>query len=143
MGYVVASNPFGQMIFSPLFGLWGNRTKSVRLPLLFSIAIFAVASGIYSSLEMFPGVHVKYWMLLSRFLVGVGSGKILILQIYFLLNTIIYVQIVYSQHHPLSFLLVGRHTAGGTHPCSVDGFPGPGAWLHSGSSLAGVRHSIW
>lgn len=75
MGYVVASNPFGQMIFSPLFGLWGNRTKSVRLPLLFSIAIFAVASGIYSSLEMFPGVHVKYWMLLSRFLVGVGSGN--------------------------------------------------------------------
>lgn len=74
MGYVVASNPFGQMLFSPLFGYWGNKIKSVRVPLFCSIAIFCVASAIYSSLEFFPSTTVKYWMLLSRFLVGVGSG---------------------------------------------------------------------
>lgn len=76
MGYVVASNPFGQMIFSPLFGYWGNKIQSVRLPLFCSIAIFSIASGIYSSLELFPNEFVKYWMLLSRFLVGVGSGNL-------------------------------------------------------------------
>lgn len=74
MGYVVASNPFGQMLFSPLFGYWGNKTKSVRLPLFCSIAIFGIASAVYSSLEIFPPEMVKYWMFLSRFLVGVGSG---------------------------------------------------------------------
>lgn len=74
MGYVVASNPFGQMLFSPLFGYWGNKIKSVRVPLFCSIAIFAVASAMYSTLEYFPTATVKYWMLLSRFLVGVGSG---------------------------------------------------------------------
>lgn len=76
MGYVVASNPFGQMLFSPLFGYWGNKTKSVRLPLFCSIAIFSIASALYSSLELLPTDTVKYWMLFSRFLVGVGSGKI-------------------------------------------------------------------
>lgn len=76
MGYVVASNPLGQMLFSPLFGLWGNKTKSVRIPLLCSVAVFCMSSGLYSSLELFPSVNVKYWMFLSRFLVGVGSGKI-------------------------------------------------------------------
>lgn len=74
MGYVVASNPFGQMLFSPLFGYWGNKIKSVRIPLFCSIAIFCIASGMYSTLEYFPSATVKYWMLLSRFLVGVGSG---------------------------------------------------------------------
>lgn len=74
MGYVVGANPFGQMIFSPLFGYWGNKIKSVRVPLLCSIAIFCVASTMYSTLEYFPTENVKYWMLLSRFLVGVGSG---------------------------------------------------------------------
>ena len=76
MGYVVASNPLGQMLFSPLFGYWGNKTKSVRLPLFCSIAIFSLASAIYATLEIFPAVTVKYWMFLSRFLVGVGSGKL-------------------------------------------------------------------
>lgn len=74
MGYVVASNPFGQMIFSPIFGYWGNKIRSVRLPLFCSIAIFSIASAIYSSLEILPRAEVKYWMLMSRFLVGVGSG---------------------------------------------------------------------
>ncbi len=74
MGFVVASNPFGQMLFSPLFGWWGNKIKSVRVPLFCSIAIFCIASGMYSTLEYFPARTVKYWMLLSRFLVGVGSG---------------------------------------------------------------------
>lgn len=74
MGHVVASNPIGQMLFSPLFGWWGNRTHSVRVPLLCSIAIFVLASAMYSSLELFPGPAVKYLMWVSRFLVGIGSG---------------------------------------------------------------------
>lgn len=74
MGYIVAANPFAQMIFSPLVGWWSNKLGSIRLPLLVSIGIFTIASATYSSLEIFDSYR-KYWMLWSRFLVGVSSGK--------------------------------------------------------------------
>ncbi|XP_023299589.2 major facilitator superfamily domain-containing protein 8 isoform X1 [Lucilia cuprina] len=81
MGLIVAANPLGQMIFSPLFGWWSNKIGSIRLPLLSSLALFTVASAIYSSLEMRPD-HVKYWMLVSRFLIGVSSANIAVCRSY-------------------------------------------------------------
>lgn len=75
MGYVVAANPFAQMLFSPLVGWWSNKLGSIRLPLLTTLTIFAIANAIYSSLELFPD-HRKHWMLWSRFLVGVSSANI-------------------------------------------------------------------
>lgn len=77
MGYVVAANPFGQMVFSPLFGWWGNRLGSIRLPLLVALTMFTIASGIYSSLEAFIDYR-KYLMLFSRLLVGISSGIVFI-----------------------------------------------------------------
>lgn len=74
MGYVVAANPLAQMLFSPLVGWWSNKLGSIRLPLLASLATFTIASAIYSSLELFDGYR-KYWMLWTRFLVGVSSGN--------------------------------------------------------------------
>lgn len=76
MGYVVAANPFGQMLFSPLLGWWANKVGSIRVPVLVSLAVFILSSAIYSSLEAFDEYR-KYWMLLSRFLVGVSSGDLL------------------------------------------------------------------
>lgn len=75
MGYVVAAYPLGQMLFGPVFGYWGNKMKSIRLPLYVSIGLFCLASAIYACLETFPSGSVKYIMFLSRFMVGVGSGK--------------------------------------------------------------------
>lgn len=73
MGYIVAANPFAQMLFSPLVGWWSNKLGSIRLPVLVSLALFTVASAMYSSLELLSS-HRKYWMLATRFLVGVSSG---------------------------------------------------------------------
>ena len=73
MGYVVAANPLGQMLFSPLVGWWGNKRGSVRIPLLLSLGLFTLSSGIYSSLEIIPG-NRKNTMVAARFLVGVSSG---------------------------------------------------------------------
>jgi ceroid-lipofuscinosis MFS transporter 7 len=80
MGYVVGANPFGQMIFSPLVGWWGNRLGSIRLPLLFSLTVFTLSSACYSMLEIFP-IYRKYWMLGARFFVGVSSGLCLLFSI--------------------------------------------------------------
>lgn len=73
MGYVVAANPLGQMLFSPLVGWWGDKRKSMRLPFLTTIALFVFASGMYSILEILPG-NRKMYMIAARFLVGVSSG---------------------------------------------------------------------
>ncbi|KAK5650104.1 hypothetical protein RI129_001133 [Pyrocoelia pectoralis] len=75
MGFVVAANPLGQMLFSPLVGWWANKLGSIRIPVLASLGVFIVSSAIYSSLELFEEYR-KYWMLVSRFLVGVSSANI-------------------------------------------------------------------
>ncbi|XP_043068503.2 major facilitator superfamily domain-containing protein 8 isoform X1 [Drosophila bipectinata] len=81
MGLIVAANPLGQMIFSPIFGWWGNKLGTIRFPLLVSLALFTFASGLYSSLELRPD-NVKYWMLVSRFLIGVSSANIALCRSY-------------------------------------------------------------
>ncbi|KAG5868304.1 hypothetical protein JTB14_022787 [Gonioctena quinquepunctata] len=75
MGFIVAANPLGQMLFSPLVGWWSNRLGSIRAPLILSLTVFTIASAMYSSLELFPS-HQKHWMLWSRFLVGASSANI-------------------------------------------------------------------
>uniref|UniRef100_A0A6B2EFK6 Putative transporter/transmembrane protein n=1 Tax=Phlebotomus kandelakii TaxID=1109342 RepID=A0A6B2EFK6_9DIPT len=81
MGYIVGANPFGQMVFSPLFGFWSNKLSSIRIPLLISLAIFTTASAVYSSIEILPSYH-KYWMLISRFMVGVSSSNVAVCRSY-------------------------------------------------------------
>ncbi|XP_058462367.1 major facilitator superfamily domain-containing protein 8 isoform X2 [Malaya genurostris] len=81
MGWIVSANPVGQMIFSPLVGMWSNKLGSIRLPLLCSLALFSIASGMYSTLELFTSHH-KYWMLYSRFLIGVSSSSIAVCRSY-------------------------------------------------------------
>ncbi|XP_018353735.1 PREDICTED: major facilitator superfamily domain-containing protein 8 [Trachymyrmex septentrionalis] len=81
MGYVVAANPLGQMLFSPLVGWWGNKRGSVRLPLLVTLALFTISSAAYSILEMIPG-DKKNYMLVARFFVGVSSANIAVARSY-------------------------------------------------------------
>lgn len=81
MGLVVAANPLGQMLFSPIIGWWSNKMKSIRSPLMFSMLIFCISSAIYSTLDLFPN-HVKYWMFIARFFVGVSSANIAVCRSY-------------------------------------------------------------
>lgn len=75
MGLIVAANPLGQFIFSPVFGYWANKAKSLRTPFIVSLALFAISSGLYSCLETVDS-HVKYYMALARFFVGVASANV-------------------------------------------------------------------
>lgn len=76
MGYVVAANPFAQMLFSPLIGWWGNRSGSIRQPLLATLVVFTAASALFSALEVLPVEARKHTMLASRFLVGASAANI-------------------------------------------------------------------
>lgn len=69
------------MIFSPLFGWWANKVKSIRIPFIVSLLIFCLASALYSSLDHIE-TNAKYYMLVARFFVGVSSANVVICRSY-------------------------------------------------------------
>lgn len=73
LGLAVGAHPLGQLVFSPLLGLWANRAGSARAPLLATLALFVLASVLYAELHL-TRPYAKYWMVFARFLVGVSSG---------------------------------------------------------------------
>ncbi|KAL7029135.1 hypothetical protein ACKWTF_006113 [Chironomus riparius] len=81
MGMIVAANPLGQFIFSPIFGWWANKASSIRTPFIVSMIIFCLASAMYSCLDIVES-NVKYWMVFARFFVGVSSANIVICRSY-------------------------------------------------------------
>ncbi|XP_069944648.1 major facilitator superfamily domain-containing protein 8 isoform X2 [Cherax quadricarinatus] len=74
LGWVIAANPLGQMLISPLLGYWGNKAKSNRGAFLFTLVTFTIGNGIYAILSVF-GSSARIVMILSRFLVGMSSAE--------------------------------------------------------------------
>ncbi len=73
-GFVISSFSFGQMLSSPLFGYWNQKTKSTRYPVMFGMMITSVGNLLYALLPTIGGSNSKWLMLVARFLVGLGSG---------------------------------------------------------------------
>ncbi|KAM3955688.1 CLN7/MFS domain-containing 8 [Aphomia sociella] len=88
LGLAVGANPLGQLLFSPLVGLWANRIGSARAPLLATLALFVIASILYSQLHL-TRPHAKYWMVFARFLIGVSSANIAVARSYLSAATLV------------------------------------------------------
>lgn len=73
LGWIIASYSIGQMVASPLFGLWSNY-RPRREPLVVSTAISVAANCLYAYVHL-PHSHNKYYMLTARALVGFGAGN--------------------------------------------------------------------
>lgn len=58
-----------------------NNSQSIRMSILSTLILFIVSSGFYSSLDLF-GENVKYWMILSRFIMGASSANIAVCRSY-------------------------------------------------------------
>ncbi|XP_030047606.1 major facilitator superfamily domain-containing protein 8 [Microcaecilia unicolor] len=80
LGWIIASYSLGQMVASPLFGLWSNY-RPRREPLLASISLSVAASCLYSYVHV-PASHNKYYMLLARTLLGIGAGNVAVVRSY-------------------------------------------------------------
>lgn len=80
LGWVVAAYSLGQMLASPLFGLWSNYRPS-REPLVCSIFI-NVAANIYYSYVYLPTTENKFHMLMARAFVGFGAGNVAVVRSY-------------------------------------------------------------
>ncbi|KAL7856712.1 hypothetical protein SRHO_G00156110 [Serrasalmus rhombeus] len=80
LGWVVAAYSLGQMVASPVFGLWSNH-RPRREPLVCSIFI-NISANIYYSYLYHPSSHNKYHMLLARAFVGFGAGNVAVVRSY-------------------------------------------------------------
>lgn len=80
LGWVVAAYSLGQMIASPLFGLWSNH-RPRREPLICSIFI-NLSANIYYAYVYLPKTGNKYHMLMSRAFVGFGAGNVAVVRSY-------------------------------------------------------------
>lgn len=74
LGWVVAAYSLGQMIASPLFGLWSNY-RPRKEPLVCSIVI-NLSANIYYAYAYLPTKDNKFHMLMSRAFVGFGAGDL-------------------------------------------------------------------
>ncbi|KAM6136144.1 major facilitator superfamily domain-containing protein 8 isoform 2-T2 [Phoenicopterus ruber ruber] len=80
LGWIIASYSIGQMVASPLFGLWSNY-RPRREPLVISTAISVAANCLYAYVHV-PHSHNKYYMLTARALVGFGAGNVAVVRSY-------------------------------------------------------------
>ncbi|XP_028923140.1 major facilitator superfamily domain-containing protein 8 isoform X1 [Ornithorhynchus anatinus] len=80
LGWVIAAFSLGQMVASPLFGLWSNH-RPRKEPLVVSISISVAANCLYAYVHA-PPSHNKFYMLAARGLVGFGAGNVAVVRSY-------------------------------------------------------------
>ncbi len=78
-GLVVAAFSIGQLSSSPLFGYWSSKMRFHKIPMLTCIGIMFIGNVIYAYLESIDklnlGLPARYWMFISRLIMGIGAGK--------------------------------------------------------------------
>ncbi|XP_078132538.1 major facilitator superfamily domain-containing protein 8 isoform X1 [Sander vitreus] len=80
LGWVVAAYSLGQMLASPIFGLWSNY-RPRREPLVCSIVI-NMSANIYYAYAYLPRTNNKFHILMSRAFVGFGAGNVAVVRSY-------------------------------------------------------------
>ncbi|KAI6189959.1 hypothetical protein M3Y97_00064600 [Aphelenchoides bicaudatus] len=74
-GLTVVLYSLGQIIASYFFGVWSNRLKQVRQPLCTGLCLMFFGNAIYIFMETIHLFHKRYLLLLSRFVIGMGSAN--------------------------------------------------------------------
>ncbi|XP_050725040.1 major facilitator superfamily domain-containing protein 8-like [Eriocheir sinensis] len=90
ISFVVAANPFGQMVASPLLGIWGNKAGKIRGACLTTVFFFAFGNIMYSLLALFEDMGdmgTYYAMIIARFIVGVSSANVTLCRSYLAQST--------------------------------------------------------
>ncbi|KAI6213518.1 hypothetical protein M3Y94_00159800 [Aphelenchoides besseyi] len=81
-GLTIGLYSLGQVITSPLFGVWSNRIKRVTPPLTVGLILMLIGNLIYIAMEVVHVVPKRYLLLISRLIVGAGSGNVSVLRSY-------------------------------------------------------------
>lgn len=70
----MATFSLGQLVASPLFGIWSDR-RPPQEPVVISLIVSLVATIVYCYAEAFPGTSPSYILIAARFFTGIGAGK--------------------------------------------------------------------
>ncbi|GMR56317.1 hypothetical protein PMAYCL1PPCAC_26512, partial [Pristionchus mayeri] len=81
LGWIIAAYSVGQAIASPVFGVWNQRTMSTKYPVGLGLIFCILGNALYGVLPSFTS-GVKWIMLVSRFIIGFGSGNYAVLRSY-------------------------------------------------------------
>ena len=76
-GWVVAAFSMGQLVASPVFGIWFDH-RPPREPVIVALLISLLANMVYCYAEAFPGSSPHYVLMAARVFVGIGAGQCLI-----------------------------------------------------------------
>ena len=76
LGWLVAAFSFGQLIASPIIGYVANRTNNNKIPLIVSTGLIGISNILYAYVQSIntPGFSNKWWLIVARFIMGVGAG---------------------------------------------------------------------
>ncbi|XP_047990206.1 major facilitator superfamily domain-containing protein 8 isoform X2 [Leguminivora glycinivorella] len=80
LGLAVGAAPLGQLLASPLLGLWANA-RGVRAPLAAALALFVLSQALYAQLHA-ARPRAAAAMLAARLLVGVSSASVAVARAY-------------------------------------------------------------
>lgn len=81
-GLITSAYCLAQTLTGPLYGMWMNKSGSIKPPLATGIIIMALGNVIYGFVESFPETRRRYIMLIARTLVGAGSGCLGVMRAY-------------------------------------------------------------
>uniref|UniRef100_A0A0N5AG22 MFS domain-containing protein n=1 Tax=Syphacia muris TaxID=451379 RepID=A0A0N5AG22_9BILA len=85
-GWIMAVFSVGQMVSSKIFGYWVQKTWSSKNPTICGFVFIIIGNFIYALLPLLTSNH-GWFMMLSRIIVGIGSGNLCVLRGYCSMST--------------------------------------------------------
>ena len=74
-GIMITVYSVGKIVVSPLIGWWSNKTRQVKSQLYMGLCFQLLGNVLYLCAQLFSS-NEKYFMLVARFLTGLGAGRI-------------------------------------------------------------------
>ncbi|CAD5230223.1 unnamed protein product [Bursaphelenchus okinawaensis] len=82
LGFVMSMYSFGQILSAPLIGYTANKIGTIRPPVIACILCQIVGNVIYFLAQAAPQAYATYVVVLSRFILGIGSVNLVLLDTY-------------------------------------------------------------
>ncbi|VDP26313.1 unnamed protein product [Heligmosomoides polygyrus] len=81
LGWVISACFLGSSVANPLFGLWNQKTLSIKAPVCVGMIVMLIGQAIFGILPIFKGGQ-KWIMLFARLMTGFGAGTLSVLRAY-------------------------------------------------------------
>ncbi|CAD5233632.1 unnamed protein product [Bursaphelenchus xylophilus] len=82
LGFVMSMYSFGQILSAPLIGWSANKIGTIRPPVTVCILCQVTGNVVYFLAQEAPSAYAIYVVVLSRFILGIGSVNLVLLDTY-------------------------------------------------------------